>query len=68
MKRHVVVDTLGLLLKVVVHPADLHDRLGAKLVLGALGRPTCRASSTSGRIKALRALCVSGPASTAASS
>jgi transposase len=33
----VVVDTLGLLLKVVVHPADLHDRLGAKLVLGALG-------------------------------
>lgn len=36
-KRHVVVDTLGLLLKVVVHPADLHDRLGAKLVLGALG-------------------------------
>jgi putative transposase len=36
-KRHVLVDTLGLLLKVVVHPADLHDRLGAKLVLGALG-------------------------------
>jgi putative transposase len=36
-KRHVVVDTLGLLLKVVVHPANLHDRLGAKLVLGALG-------------------------------
>jgi putative transposase len=36
-KRHVLVDTLGLLLKVVVHPASLHDRLGAKLVLGALG-------------------------------
>lgn len=36
-KRHLLVDTLGLLLKVVVHPADLHDRLGAKLVLGALG-------------------------------
>lgn len=30
-------DTEGLLLKVVVHPANLHDRLGAKLVLGALG-------------------------------
>jgi putative transposase len=30
------VDTLGLLLKVVVHPASLHDRLGAKLVLGAV--------------------------------
>ena len=36
-KRHVLVDTLGLLLKVVVHPASLHDRQGAKLVLGALG-------------------------------
>lgn len=36
-KRHLLVDTLGLLLKVVVHPANLHDRLGAKLVLGALG-------------------------------
>ncbi len=32
-KRHLLVDTLGLLLKVVVHPANLHDRLGAKLVL-----------------------------------
>jgi putative transposase len=32
-KRHLLVDTLGLLLKVVVHPASLHDRLGAKLVL-----------------------------------
>jgi len=36
-KRHVLVDTLGLLLKVVVHSANLHDRLGAKLVLDALG-------------------------------
>lgn len=35
-KRHLVVDTQGLLLKVVVHPAGLHDRLGAKLVLRAL--------------------------------
>ena len=32
-KRHLPVDTLGLLLKVVVHPANLHDRLGAKLAL-----------------------------------
>ena len=37
-KRHLRVDTLGLLLKVVVHPANLHDRLGAKLVLGELGK------------------------------
>ena len=36
-QRHLLVDTLGLLLKVVVHPARLHDRLGAKLLLGALG-------------------------------
>lgn len=36
-KRHLLVDTLGLLLKVVVHPANLHDRLGAKLVLDTLG-------------------------------
>ncbi len=35
-KRHLVVDTLGLLLAVVVHPADVQDRDGAKLVLGTL--------------------------------
>lgn len=32
-KRHIVVDTLGLLLEVVVHEASLSDREGAKLVL-----------------------------------
>ncbi len=31
-----MVDTLGLLLNVVVHPANLQDREGAKLVLGGL--------------------------------
>ena len=35
-KRHIVVDTLGLLLAVVVHPADIQDREGAKLVLPKL--------------------------------
>jgi len=35
--RHLLVDSLGLLLKVVVHPALLHNHLGAKLLLGALG-------------------------------
>ena len=35
-KRHIVVDTLGLLLAVVVHPADIQDRDGAKLVLAKL--------------------------------
>src|ERR1700710_686303 len=34
-KRHVLVDTLGLLLSVVVHPADIQDRDGARLVLEA---------------------------------
>ena len=28
-KRHILVDTLGLLLSVVVHPADVQDRDGA---------------------------------------
>jgi len=32
----VLVDTQGLLLKVVVHPAGRHDRVGAKQVLRAL--------------------------------
>jgi putative transposase len=32
-KRHIVVDTMGLLLDVVVHPADIQDRDGAKLIL-----------------------------------
>jgi putative transposase len=32
-KRHLVVDTLGLLLSVVVHAADVQDREGAKRVL-----------------------------------
>lgn len=31
-KRHIIVDTLGLLLKVVVHTADIQDRDGAKTV------------------------------------
>ena len=35
-KRHIVVDTMGLLLAVVVHPANLQDRDGAKLVLQKL--------------------------------
>ena len=37
-KRHILVDTLGLLLSVVVHPADIQDRDGAALVLDARTR------------------------------
>jgi putative transposase len=35
-KRHLVVDTLGLVLAVVVHAANIQDRDGAKLVLQKL--------------------------------
>jgi putative transposase len=37
-KRHILVDTLGLLLNVVVHSADVQDRDGAPLVLDRLTR------------------------------
>lgn len=37
-KRHIAVDTLGLILAVVVHPADLQDQDGARLVLAQLRR------------------------------
>ena len=37
-KRHLAVDTLGLLLALVVHSAAVQDRDGAKLVLGKLRR------------------------------
>jgi transposase len=35
-KRHLLVDTLGLVLQVVVHPADIQDRAGAPRLLRAL--------------------------------
>jgi len=35
-KRHIVVDTLGLILIVVIHAANIHDSLGAKEVLKTL--------------------------------
>ena len=35
-KRHLLVDTLGLILHVVVHSAAIQDRDGAKLVLAKL--------------------------------
>jgi len=34
-KRHILVDTLGLLMRVCVHPADIQERDGAKLLLQA---------------------------------
>jgi len=35
-KRHILVDTEGALLKARVHPADIHDRSGAPLLLAGL--------------------------------
>lgn len=35
-KRHIVVDTMGLLIFVIVHSADIQDRDGAKLVMDKL--------------------------------
>jgi hypothetical protein len=35
-KRHVLVDTLGLLLHAIVHPADIQDRDGGVLLLATL--------------------------------
>jgi len=35
-KRHILVDTLGLLLHVIVHPADIQDRDGGILLLSTL--------------------------------
>src|SRR2546425_839387 len=32
-KRHIMVDTLGLMLGIVVHPANVHDRDGAAELL-----------------------------------
>ena len=37
-KRHILVDTLGLLLSVAVHPADIQDRDGTAFVLNASTR------------------------------
>ncbi len=34
--RHILADTLGLLLHAIVHPADIHDRDGGVLVLSTL--------------------------------
>lgn len=35
-KRHIITDTMGFILAIVVHNADIQDRVGAKLVLKEL--------------------------------
>ena len=56
-KRHVLVDTLGLLLHAVVHPADVQDRDGGILLLSTLfgiypflEKAVCRQPPIRGRI------------------
>ena len=44
-KRHIIVDTIGMLLTVVVHPADMQDRDGAKLVMHRLQHMNCLSSN-----------------------
>ena len=52
IKRHILVDTLGLLLAVVVHAANIQDRDGAKLVFaraqahGAMAQDGARSGPT----------------------
>jgi putative transposase len=41
-KRHILVDTLGLPLSIVVHPADVQDRDGARRVLAPLAHTFSR--------------------------
>ncbi len=36
-KRHIVVDTLGLIMSLVIHTADIQDQDGAKLAIAELG-------------------------------
>jgi len=53
-KRHILVDTLGLLLHAVVHPADIQDRDGGVLVLSTLFGlyPFCKSSLLMADIRA----------------
>ena len=54
-KRHLVVDTQGLLLKAKVLPADLHDRPAAELGAGGLAAAVPRCSAGLGRHRLPRA-------------
>src|SRR5271155_5320753 len=54
-KRHILVDTLGLLLSVAVHPADIQDRDGVAFVLNATPAPYFLSSSVFSQMEAIRA-------------
>lgn len=66
-KRHIVVDTLGLLVGVVVHAADIQDRDGAPAVLKSiLGR--CRGYAMSSPTAAMQGRSCAAPCKRSASS
>src|SRR6266481_5153332 len=57
VKRHILVDTLGLVLAVVVHSAKIQDRDGAKLVFARAGegeRAVAEAGTCLGRWRLCR--------------
>ena len=37
-KRHIIVDTLGLIMAIVIHTADIQDQDGTKLVIREMGK------------------------------
>jgi hypothetical protein len=43
-KRHILVDTQGLLLRAIVHAADIQDRDGGVLLMSTLNAPTSESS------------------------
>ena len=53
-KRHILVDTLGLLLNVVVHPADVQDRDGARRSCSRTRGVASPSSSASSPMPAIR--------------
>lgn len=61
-KRHIVTDTLGLILEVIVHPADVQDRNGAIWLLARLKPLYCWVRTILGdggyRYKHLAAFCI----------
>ena len=65
-KRHLLVDTLGLLLAVVVTAAAVQDRDGARILLRACPAPA-RSCAASGSMAAIAANCWIGSPNTVAS-
>jgi hypothetical protein len=54
-KRHILVETLGLLLSVAVHPADIEDRDGVAFVLNASTRALFPSSNVFSQMEPIRA-------------